>query len=237
MSMPLMPLLPAIGSAVVALAGCSMAEVRLSDGFSSRSISYEVSGYSPRRFNQPLRFGPYSALEMRDGGIFSTSIPLRSVELQGSWRPFAFTQTTTGQPPVEVRCQSTALSAETGRDSRRLSIDLNALAGPFMDCGLRPGNNSAGSFELSRNGVRIQGMLESESGPYAVRSIHLMAGTSLPTSEPAGVEFQRDGKVLALVDLLNSGRVHMDRSLDEHERIYLAAAASSVLMLDLSFDG
>ncbi|UWX04212.1 hypothetical protein H1235_02475 [Pseudoxanthomonas sp. NC8] len=39
-------------------------------------MAYEVSGHSPRRSNEPVRFGPYRAVEMRDGGTFSWAVPL-----------------------------------------------------------------------------------------------------------------------------------------------------------------
>jgi hypothetical protein len=225
------------GAGVAALAGCTAAEVRLPDGFASRADAWDVSGYSPRRFNQALRFGPYSALQMREGSTFSWSIPLHGVELQRSARPYAFTQAAPGQAPVEVQCRSVAWNIGRGDDSQRLSFHPGALAGPLMACGLRHGNGFTGALELSRDGTQLRGRLDGATGGYEVRSTHAMAGTSLRSSDPTGFEFRRNGTVLALVDLLNAGRVHLDRNLAAEERVYLAAAASSILLLDMEIEG
>ena len=37
---------------------------------------------------------------------------------------------------------------------------------------------------------------------------------------------------LAVVDVLNGGRVHLDRALDEDQRVYFAATAAALLLLD-----
>lgn len=225
------------GTSMAALAGCTAAEVRLPDGFASRADAWEVSGYSPRRFNQALRFGPFSALEMREGSTFSWSIPLRGFDLGRSARPYAFTQATPGQAPVEVQCRTVAWNLGRGNDSQRLDLNPGALAGPLMACGLRHGNGFTGSLELSRDGTQLRGRLDAANGDFEVRGTHAMAGTSLRSSEPTGFEFRRNGTVLAVVDLLNAGRVHLDRSLADDERVYLAAAASSILLLDTEIEG
>lgn len=55
----------------IALSACAPAQVRMPEGFGARAAAYEVSGHSPRRFNQPLRFGTYSAQAMREGSTFA----------------------------------------------------------------------------------------------------------------------------------------------------------------------
>ena len=53
------------------LASCSTVQARLPEGFAAHATAYPVTGHSPRHFNEPVRIGPYSALEMREGSTFS----------------------------------------------------------------------------------------------------------------------------------------------------------------------
>lgn len=215
-----------------ALAACTPAQVRLPDGFAHHASSYEVSGHSPRRFNEPVRFGPYSAPDMREGSTFSWAIPVGSVDVGRSARRYAFTLFAPDQSPVEVQCRIREWAAARGTRAP-LEVDLTALAGPMMSCGLWfDGAARVMPLEMSRKGTRLQGRLLSPWGEYEVRSVHGYEGSAWPAAEATGFELLHDGTPLMVVDMLNAGRVHMDRRPDEEERAYLAAAAAALLLLD-----
>jgi hypothetical protein len=220
----------AFASAVL-LVGCTPAQVRMPAGFSEEVTSYEVSGHSPRRFNEPVRFGPYSALEMREGGTFAWAIPLGVADLGRRARPFAFTLVARAQAPVEVQCRARTWTFAGDRD-RGLELDLTALAGPMLACGLRFDDGGALPLELARDGTGFHGRLASPWGVYALRSVHGFEGSSIPSSVANGFEVVRGQRSVALVDRLNAGRVHFDGRLAADERVYLAAAAAALLMLD-----
>jgi hypothetical protein len=231
MQLRLRPVLPLLAASF--LAACSTAQVRLPVGFQAQAESHAVSGHSPRRFNQPLRFGPYSALEMREGSAFSWGIPVAGVEVGRASRPYAFTLVATGQAPVPVQCRSRTWGIGRGAAARRTSIDATALAGPLLACGLRFDDGPPLPLELSARGVRFEGRLVAPWREYAVRSLHGIDGSALTASEPTGFEILREGTPVLVVDLLNGGRVHLDRGLRDEEAVYLAAAAAALLMLDL----
>lgn len=224
-------LIPALS--VVALSACAPAQVRMPEGFGARAVAYEVSGHSPRRFNQPVRFGPYSAQEMREGSTFAWSVSLNTLGLGRTVKPYAYTLTAPGQAPVEVQCRTRAWTAGVGRESQRATADLTALAGPLLACGLRADGRDPQLLEVARRGGQLQGRLTAPWGrEYAVRDLHGYEGTPITGMEPTGYAIADGNRTLAVVDVLNGGRVHLDRTLADDQRAYFAASAAALLLLD-----
>lgn len=217
----------------VALAACAPAQVRLPEGFGAHAVAYEVSGHSPRRFNQPVRFGPYSAQAMREGATFAWSVSLNTLGVGRTTKPYAYTLTAPGQAPVEAQCRTRAWTAGVGRESQRTTADLTALAGPLLACGLRPDGHDVQLLEVARQGGRLHGRLSAPWGrEYAVRDLHGYDGSPIAGMEPAGYAIADGDRALAVVDVLNGGRVHLDRTLADDQRAYFAATAAALLLLD-----
>lgn len=222
--------------AALVLAACAPAQLRMPDGFASGATAWAVSGHSPRRFGEPVRFGPYSALGMRDGNTFSWTVPVGHMDFGSSERPYAFTLVAIGQPPVEVQCRVSSLvlgqGSVQGRVERRLELDLTGLEGPMLGCGLfHEDADRALLLELARDGVRLQGRLASPWGDYEVRSLHGYENSPVESYGPTGFEIVRDGMPVMVVDVVNGGRVLIDQRVDASQRSYLAAAAAALLLL------
>ncbi len=218
---------------VVSLSSCTTAALRLPDGFGADAVAYEVSGHSPRRFNEPVRFGPYSALEMREGSTFAWAVPLPGFELGQSRKAYAYTLVARDLPPVQVQCRNQAWAASGGRASRRASVDLTALSGPLLGCGLRLDDGPVQTLEVTRQGGQLQGRLLAPWGQaYRVRELRGYAGTPITSTTPTGYAIADGGTTLAVVDVLNGGRVHLARTLDDDQRVYFAASAAALLLLD-----
>lgn len=208
------------------------------EGFAADALAYEVSGHSPRRFNEPVRFGPYSALEMREGSTFSWSVPIASLDMGRTSKPYAYTMVARGLPPVKVQCRSQAWTAGAGRESLRATVDLTELAGPLLTCGLWMDDYDMQLLEVARQGGRMQGRLQAPWGrEYAVHGVNGFRGSAMPSMEPTGYTIADGGDTLAVVDVLNSGRVHLVPTLDDDQRVYLAAAAAALLLLDAELGG
>jgi len=213
----LLPLLPA----------CTPAQMRMPDGFAADAVAYGVSGHSPRRFNQPVRFGPYSALRMREGSTFSWRVPLPAFDVGRTSRPYDYTMVARDQPPVEVQCRTQAWTVGRGDASGRLTVDVTALAGLRMDG--RPPQ----ALEVMHEGDGLRGHLRSPWGSdYTVRAVYGYQGTPVSGMTPTGYAIADGGSALAVVDVVNGGRVHLDRRLDDEQRVYVAAAAAALLLLD-----
>lgn len=219
-------------AAVVVLSACTAAQVRMPEGFTATPLSYAVTGHSPRRFNEPVRFGSYSALELREGTTFSWAIPVARVDVGRTSKPYAYTLVQRDQPPVEVQCRSRAWTIGRGQE-RRLTVDATALAGPLLACGLRLDGADARPLEVSRTGRDLRGRLATPwGGDYAVRGLTGLAGSPLSADVATGYAIVDGDRPLLVVDVLGAGRVHLDPSLDAERRAYLAAAAVALLLLD-----
>ena len=202
----LLPLLPA----------CTPAQMRMPDGFAADAVAYGVSGHSPRRFNQPVRFGPYSALRMREGSTFSWRVPLPAFDVGRTSRPYDYTMVARDQPPVEVQCRTQAWTVGRGDASGRLTVDVTPQA-----------------LEVMHEGDGLRGHLRSPWGSdYTVRAVYGYQGTPVSGMTPTGYAIADGGSALAVVDVVNGGRVHLDRRLDDEQRVYVAAAAAALLLLD-----
>lgn len=66
---------------LLALAACAPAHLRMPEGFAADAVAWPVSGHSPRTAGEPVRFGPYSALQLEDGGTFGWTLPVGRVDL------------------------------------------------------------------------------------------------------------------------------------------------------------
>lgn len=231
-------LLPAAAIAAVALlAGCTPAQVKLPAGFAERAQAHAVTGHSPRRFNQPIHFGPYSARRLHDGGTFRWEAGWGEVGLVESQRPYAFTLTTLGQPPVEVQCESRTMRLRHEDEDSALELDFSGLQGPVLACGLQIGG--AGPvlpLEVSVGRDRLEGRLGSPWGRLEVRSLHAYAGSTLASMDANGFEVSQGGQPWMVVETLNAGRVLLDPSPDPRRQAYLAAAATALLLLDADLD-
>lgn len=214
-------------------AACATLQARLPDGFAAQATAYPVSGHSPRRFNEPVRIGPYSALEMREGSTFAWSIPLGSADLRRTSKPYAFTLVALELPPVEVQCLTRATWAGTGSEARRLEIDMTALEGPMMECGLRMDGMPPRGMQLARKGMGLVGTLDAPWGDrYEISSLSHYEGSKWRSGTPTAYRIASGEETLAVVDVVNAGRVHLATSIDAERRVYFAAAAASLLLLD-----
>ena len=220
-----------LASAVLA-AGCSTLQARLPDGFAAQSIAHAVTGHSPRRFNEPIRIGPYSALEMREGATFSWSIPFGSVAVRRTSQRHAFTLVARDQPPVEVQCLTRTTWAGAGAGGRRVEVDLTALDGELMVCGLKLEGMPVQGMTLQPDGLGVAGTLDAPWGSYTIDSLSHYEGSKWRSGMPTGYRIASGGQTLAVVDVVNAGRVHLANAIDPEQRVYFAAAAAALLLLD-----
>lgn len=223
--------LPALLLVTSLVAGCSTAQMRLPDGFAAAPERYDVSGHNPRRANADLRFGPYAVRAVRDGSTFSWSVPVAALDVSRAWQPYAFAIDAAGAPRVEAQCQARAWTLGHGGD-QRTTLDLTALAGPYLSCAMRQAGAPPFALTLARTGRDMEGRLESASGPYRVRALHGVAGSRIAAYTPTGYAIEDGDRVVAAVDVLNAGQVYFDPDAGTADRPLLAAAMAALLLLD-----
>ena len=89
------------------------------------------------------------------------------------------------------------------------------------------------ALEVMHEGDGLRGHLRSPWGSdYTVRAVYGYQGTPVSGMTPTGYAIADGGSALAVVDVVNGGRVHLDRRLDDEQRVYVAAAAAALLLLD-----
>lgn len=224
------------GGLACLLAACAPVRLQMPEGFAAGPAAWPVTGHSPRRFGEPLRFGPYSAVEPEEGGTFSWALPVARIDIAGSSRNYAFRLEAPGEVPGEVQCavRSLALGHDTanGRVESRTELDLTELRGPAVGCGLhRDDVADAMVLALTREGTHLNGRLELPWGIHEVRSLHRYEGIAIPAYGVNGFEVLRDGKVVMVVDMLDAGHVHIADGVAPAQRSWLAAAAAALLLL------
>ena len=228
------PLLPLLLTALLPLAGCATAELAMPSGMAATTTRYPVSGLSPHRAGEPIRFGPFSALEMREGSRFGWELPVAGLaHLRQRW---AYTQVAPGQMPVESQCQANARMLRHADAHGALQLDLDGAAGrPVLACGFRLDDGRLLTLELQRDGHALQGRLHAPDGDFEIRSLHALRGTPLASGTALGYALTRAGKTVLVVDRVNAGAVAMAEPLDEGQRMGLAATASALLLFDPEF--
>ena len=230
--MKLPVLLPAAIAATL-LAACAPAQVKLPADFAAGAVVHAVDGHSPRRFDQPVFIGPYSARRLQDGDTFQWEAGDGRTSMLDSERAYAFTLTTAGQPPVHVQCLSRQSLLRHGDEDAMLEIDLTALEGPLLSCGLQfDGSDAVMPLELAARGNRLEGSLGSPWGNLSMRSLHGFDGSALSSMDANGFELASKGQTWMVVETINAGRVLFAPATDGRQRTYLAAAATALLMLD-----
>lgn len=229
-------LLPLLALAAGVPGHAREARLRLPEGFDARAAPQAVSGLSPRRHGEPVRFGPYSALEMREGGRVGRDIPLGRSALRSLDQGWAYTEIALGQPPVQAQCRARSRAYVRGDAGAEFSVDLAALQGsPVLACGFRADGEHVLLFQLHRRGDRLDGDADGPGGAYRIRSLHGLEGTPLRSGDPAGYEILKQERPVAVVDRLNAGSVAMDPALDAEEQVRLAALATALLLFDPAF--
>lgn len=218
------------------LAACTPAQLKMPEGFAADAAAWPVTGHAPRHWNEPVRFGPYSALQLEEGGTFGWTLPVGRVDVGRSTRGYAFTLVAIGRAPVEVQCRVRHLAlgqdGANGRVETRIELDATALEGPMLDCGLvHDGVEPALPLALERKGTQLHGRLASPWGDYAVRSLHGYEGTPIAGYAATGFELVAGGRPVMVVDMIDAGRVFLDPSVGEEQRTYFAAVAAALLLL------
>lgn len=216
-------------AATAGLSACTTAQMRVPDGFGQSSTVYPVTGLSPRRVDSPIRFGPYVARSVREGGTLTWSVPLGSVDLSRAGQGLAFSLDAGDDEVVNVACKRREWTLSHGNDSP-LEVDLTELSGPWLECDLNDGLGG-GTLALARRGQKVEGTLRRGDGTtLAVAGQNALEGSPLPLDRPAGFVVRRDGTVLAAVDGLNAGAVYLGNGLPEDDRHLLGAASVALLM-------
>src|SRR3546814_12509160 len=114
---------------LLTLAGCATAQLQVPASFEATAQALPVTGHSPRHFNEPIRIGPYSALELSDGGTFGWQLPVGALDVGGRARAYSFTLVAIGHPPLDMQCRVACLALGQHAQPTRVEAALSQQEG------------------------------------------------------------------------------------------------------------
>lgn len=175
-----------------ALAGCATAHMQMPPALAAgEQIEFAgIGGWASGQFTAGEYAGDYHRSAVR----LSYLEPL--IENRGSSRFTLADQTAAA--PVEGQCRM-----------RERSVDLGLVEVTTRPMAYRCEFARTGWLELQEfngpgaaiNRYERRGTMTVRDQTLTVRSVHHLAGTSLPTSTPIGYQFEQDGRVVGAVEL------------------------------------
>jgi len=211
--------------------GCAAARVRVDPALSA-AAPLPVTGANPRRWGAPIRFGPHATGPVSGDTTFGWSLTVLAgagAGVGGKSRPYAWTSHGPAGA-VLAECHDRELEVFAGS----LAFDVKGATGqPRLACAFRPQAGGApwtlAVRATGRPDPAYRGELRGGASAYAVRSVHALEGTPIPLGTPAGWALERDGRVAAMVETMNAGRVWLPGGEDEAA---IAAAATALLLFN-----
>lgn len=207
------------------LSGCSSSKMYVDPSLTSRA---EPMSISTRTFlhKKWVDFGPYRVNV--SPGIpwdITTNIPGGDAEIQ--WQRHAFTVTEDAER-VEASCRK-----------RRISIGplrVTPTRLPLIDCVLKSGDGSEEwRLFLRRTDIStLKGSVSGSGGAEVIQlaSEHRIAGKEASHSKRFGYTMTHDGSVIAAVKTTTGGRIWIDSTLPQRDRLRAAAVAAALWLLD-----
>ncbi len=224
--------LAAAAALMLVLPAFRKAQMRVPDALSSQTEALAVTGHNPRTWNKPLGFGPYNALSVREGSVFSWSVELFGVRGGSATKHYRLVLEGPDGAAWEVECRNRSIEAWR----KGWSVELTAAFTPRLVCGLaaREGERPL-RLVLGSDGRKLRGVVSAagtDATLFEVRSSHQFEGSKLPAAEPVGYLIEHRGAAVAAVETINRGRVWLSPELEGSERGAAAAAAAALLLFD-----
>ncbi|WP_018476136.1 hypothetical protein [Pontibacter roseus] len=225
----------------VALAGalvlpsCQVANVALEPGFQQQAQELSVQGRKAFKPNGDFQVGDYQVGHVNRGWTRVGGFSLLGYENIKTSQQYEFSlQDAAGQQWyvfAASRLQEKNLQSDNGvalAVGKNLeyfaSYFTSPLSGQWRLLTVDPGQY------LMRK--KFKGELSNGDEVFQVLPLYKTEASQLPSSDIIGYAFLRDGEQVAVVQVINNGKVWLGSELDEDSRMVLASAASSLLLYD-----
>lgn len=219
--------------AVLLLAGCTTARLAIPDDLGSRADAYPCIGRGGFSFAETFSFGPYEVFDIHRGWTRRVAWGIALYERSRACQQYEFSLRAPSGPAWHGQAV-TGVHKEDLKDTvsgGELTWGLSRAVSFVARLGLAD-QTDAWTLALAedRNGILLNGTLTDGKASYRVEGSRQLAGTSMPLMENAGFLIYDGPRLVAAIDLLNAGAVHLDHSLPAHQRPPLAAAAAALLL-------
>lgn len=212
-----------LGLTLILATSCQTAQMQVAPSLAS-APAMAVEGANPRRWNAPVRFGPWSTLEAREGLTWQFGQRLLGIDAQLAFQPYQFALAA-GDQPLQGECITRALVLSR----HGLSVEPAREALPALACGFRAADEGTLRLRTTLKNTE-QGEIAFAGTTWQVRSIHELIGAKVRNGDPVGYEITDGDRIVAAVETINHGRVWMSPALDEKERGKVALVATALLL-------
>lgn len=214
-----------LAAAALAVSACQTAQMQLAPSLAPVA-AVPVTGANPRKWNDPVSFGPWRTDVAREGMRWDFALPLLGLTVGYSFQPYRVVVTSGGEA-VQAECITRALTLAR----RGLAVDPAFGNIPALACGFR--GSGDGTLRLRTTaGNQEQGAIDFGDTRWTLRSVHRFHGSSVPSGEPLGYEVEGGGAVVAAVETINRGRVWIDPAVSPRDQERLAVALMVLLLYD-----
>ncbi|WP_337842763.1 hypothetical protein [Rheinheimera sp.] len=185
---------------------------------------WSVQGSNPRRFDQPLSFGPFYSAKAKQAPAFGFGLKILGVSLQHQ-RQAQQLSLTNGEHWQHLECL--AQSNQLGYDGWQLDTSLGKS--PVFACGIQ-GDSSRSLVLYSQwdNSYKGESLLSNRL--VKINSVHKMAGSHWPLMDPSGYVLSDSEGPLAQLETINAGRVWFRPGLPAVVQTEVAALAAALLL-------
>lgn len=189
-----------------------------------------VQGRQGLRIREGLRFGGYSAVDVRRSWTSGRDLRIDTYARERRAQEYAFTLREDDVPRWTVECEARVFVQ--GLEVASVSVLTDDRSS--LDCRLEP----AGGGDGWRLGLEEQrerplgGALSGPDGRYDVVGTNRIEGGKLPASQTTGYELRSGERVVGAVEVIGGGAVRLRPELGATERAVLAAAAAALLLLE-----
>lgn len=193
-----------------------------------------------RSFTLPARpvdhflvFGDNEVMQYRAGWSERTQLAVGQGALavfrEKTWRKFSFELADPRSGRLPVDCIESSESRGLKVAGRHSETDLDLPWDQELRCRFTSPAGAPRDLLVSFG----RGTLSDERGPIvAVEASRRVEGTPIALPTPVGFLFQRDGKAVGAVEVLNKGRFVLANTLSAEERLDLLAISTALLLAD-----
>lgn len=195
-----------------------------------------VQGRNTLKWSEDFSFGPWAARGVERGWRSTTTWNIIGVSSAKTSQKFEFQVAREGRVALLAQGTTGASEMELSAYIMGVPVDVNLKDEASLAVSFQPPDSTDPTRALRlvvtglTTGLRSGAILVPGGAPIRITGTQAVEGSSIPLAENTGFTFERDGRTLGAVEVLNAGRVWLDPALSDGDREALAAAATALLL-------
>jgi len=213
-----------VGTLGLSMVACGQQRMQVPPEISAKAEVLEAtdrSAWSGSLADESFQLGPYAVKDVDRDWDSSTGVGVGAISHESTEGGYAYKFEGKGKKR-DGRCatgkQDTGVALGSGF---ALEFQFSKLA---CACG---GGEKEATVLVQSEGSKFTGSLTSSAGTYPMRSVHELEGGS-STEKPTG--YRMDGEKMGAAEVTHPGRVWLDKSLADDERIEIACLFAGLML-------